>query len=291
MIGYKKILIAFILNILFAIIEFIGGIVTGSIAILSDAVHDIGDSLSIGISYIMERLSVRSENHKYTYGYRRYSLLGGLITLTILLLGTLFVIINAFSRLFNPIVVNYDGMIILALVGCAMNFAAGMITHSNSINQKAVSLHLFEDMFGWITVLIGAIIIKFTQWYFIDPILSIGVSIFIGIHAVKGLLEIIDVFLIKTPKNINVDYIKQSLLIIPGIKDVHSIRIWSIDNENHVATLHVVAQYSPTLKQIIRNVLEKHNIYNSTIEFEKTDEVCKNKTIIVKSDCPCVHKH
>lgn len=290
--GQKRILIAFILNIVFSIFEFFGGLFTGSISILSDAIHDFGDAISIGFSYFMERISTKKPNDVYTYGYRRYSILGGLITILILIVGSIFMFVNSIQRLLEPVIINGDGMVALAIVGLIINIAGSMVVHGNSINQKAVSLHLLEDVLGWAVVLIGAIVIKFTEWYWIDPVLSIVVSIIIVIHTIKALIEIFNIFLIKTPSQVNPEIIRQSLVIVPGIYDVHSIRVWSIDGENHFATMHVVAtHHGKAIKRIIRETLKKHNIYNSTIEFEDINEACTNTDIIIKNNCNCGHKH
>lgn len=293
MAGKTRILIAFILNLCFAVFEFIGGLLTGSVSILSDSIHDIGDAASIGISYFMEKISGRPPNKQYTYGYRRYSVLGGLITTIILLIGSILMISGSIYRLVNPIEINYDGMIVLAIIGCVINFIAGKITHhEHSINQKAVSLHMLEDMLGWIIVFIGAIVMRFTDWYFIDPILSIVMSIFIGYHAIKTLIQITNIFLIKTPKHINVDVIRASLILIPGISDIHHLHIWTIDGESVLASMHIVAKYSPGLKSIIKNTLKKRGIDHATIEFESIDEKCKEYDCNIKHvECHCGHHH
>ena len=292
--GKIRILIAFILNLFFAIFEFIGGMFTGSVAILSDAIHDVGDAASIGISYIMEKISEKPANKRYTYGYRRFSVLGGFITTIILLVGSVIMIINSINRLINPININYDGMIVLAIVGCIINFIAGKITHhGHSINQKAVSLHMLEDMLGWIIVLIGSIIMKFTSWNWIDPILSILVSIFIGYHAIKTLIQITNVFLIKTPKHINLDIIKASLILLPGISDVHHIHVWTLDGETILASMHIVVnEYNSGLKNMIKQTLQKRGIDHTTIEFETINEKCKEHDCHIKHvECHCGHHH
>ena len=208
----KNILIAFLLNITFSIFELFGGIITNSVAILSDSVHDLGDAISIGISYFMERKSKKTPDNKYTYGYVRYSVLGGVITTTILLVGSILVIIGAIKRLFNPVEVNYSGMIIFAIVGVVLNFIAAYVTKDgDSINQKSVNLHMLEDTLGWVVVLIGAIIMRFTDISIIDPIMSIGVAIFILIHSIKNLKKVLDLFLEKTPDNVNINELKKHI--------------------------------------------------------------------------------
>lgn len=203
-------------------------------------------------------------------------------------------ILNSINRIINPIDINYDGMIVLAVIGCIINFIAGKITHhGHSINQKAVSLHMLEDMLGWIIVLIGAIIMKFTNWYLIDPILSIVMSIFIGYHAIKTLIQITNVFLIKTPTNINIDIVKASLILLPGISDVHHIHVWTIDGETVLASMHIVVnEYNSGLKNIIKQTLQKRGIDHVTIEFETINEKCKERDCVIKHvDCHCGNHH
>jgi len=191
----KNILIAFILNMGFAIFEFIGGSITNSVAIISDSIHDMGDALSIGVSFFLERKSKKNPDDKYTYGYVRYSVIGSLITTCILLVGSILVIYNAIKRLFNPVIINYNGMIIFAVIGVIVNFIAAYYTkEGNSLNQKSVNLHMLEDVFGWFVVLIGAIIMRFTDISILDSILSILVALFILINALKNFKVILDLF-------------------------------------------------------------------------------------------------
>ena len=202
----KNILIAFLLNLSFSIFELFGGLFSNSIAILSDSVHDLGDAISIGISYFLEKKSKKKADNKYTYGYIRYSVLGGVITTTILLVGSILVIIGAINRLINPVDVNYNGMIIFAIFGVIMNFIATYVTRQgDSINQRSVNLHMLEDVLGWIVVLIGAILMHFTNIRIIDPIISICVSSYILFHSIKNLRIVLDIFLEKTPKDIEID--------------------------------------------------------------------------------------
>ena len=271
----KNILIAFILNIAFSIFEFFGGLITNSVAILSDSVHDMGDALSIGISFFLEKKSKKHADNKYTYGYVRYSVLGGLITTIILILGSILVIYNAIGRIINPIEINYEGMIIFAIVGVVLNFIAAYFTKDGeSINQKSVNLHMLEDVLGWIIVLVGAIIMKFTDIRLLDSIMSIGVAIFILINALKTLKEVLDLFLEKTPNGIDIEELKKHLLEIENVDDIHHIHVWSIDGYNNYATMHIVtkAENIKELKVKIRQELSEHNICHAILETE--DEAC-----------------
>ncbi len=281
----RNILIAFILNLSFSIFEFIGGIVTGSVAIVSDAIHDVGDAASIGISYYLERKSKKQPDEKYTYGYARYSVIGGLITTTILLIGSVVMIYNAISRIIAPVEINYNGMIIFAVVGVCVNFCAALFTREgDSINQKAVKLHMLEDVLGWIVVLVGAVVMRFTDFALIDPIMSIGVSIFILINAIKNLNEIVDLFLEKAPHNIKVSEIKEHIEEIDGVINAHHIHLWSMDGQSNFATMHIVTDSEPQkIKDKIRKELRAHKIGHVTIELETSTEHCCEKHCTVES--------
>ncbi|MBQ8891643.1 MAG: cation transporter [Bacilli bacterium] len=275
----RNILIAFILNIIFSLIELIGGVVTGSIAILSDSIHDFGDALSIGFSYFLERKSKQKPDLNHTYGYVKYSVIGSVITTTILIVGSIFVIYESVVRIINPVDLNYNGMIILAIFEIVINFIASYVTKDgDSLNQRSVNLHMLEDVLGWIVVFIGSVLMKFTNISLIDSILSIGVAIFILYNALKNLNIIISIFLETTPKNIDIEKIKKEILKIDGILDVHHIHIRSIDGFSNFATLHVVVkEYSKIIKIKVKKELEKYGICHSTIELELVDENCHEK--------------
>ncbi len=291
----KNILIAFLLNLFFAVFEFFGGIFTGSVAIISDAVHDLGDAASIGISYLLEKKSKKQPDENYTYGYSRYSVIGGVITTLILLFGSLAVIVNAVNRMLNPQEINYNGMIIFAVVGIIVNFIAAYFTRNGeSINQKAVNLHMLEDVLGWCVVLIGAIVMRFTEYKIIDPLMSIGVALFIIINTIRNLKEVLDLFLEKTPEGISVSELKEHLLEIDGVTDVHHIHIRSMDGFHVYATMHIVADGDHReIKEKVRHELSEHGIVHATLELENEDEHCQEETCTVEyhENTVCHHHH
>ena len=290
----KNILTAFILNVAFSIFELIGGIFTNSISIISDAVHDFGDALSIGISLILEKISKKKPDEKYTYGYARYSVLGALITTIVLTIGSIFVILGGINRILNPKPINYDGMIIFAIFGVVINFLAAYFTREgNSINQKAVNLHMLEDVLGWVVVLLGSILMKFTNISLVDSIMSIGIAIFILINAFKNLKDILDLFLEKTPKDISVEEIKKHLLDIKEIEDVHHIHIWSMDGFTNYSTMHIVTEEKniKELKNKIREEMSELGISHTTIEIEDKDDNCEEKECEIKINNEGIHHH
>ena len=289
----RNILIAFLLNLAFSVFEFLGGIFTNSVAIISDSVHDMGDATSIGISYFLERKSKKQPDDVYTYGYLRYSVMGSVITTLILLLGSVLVVINAVNRIINPQEIHYNGMIIFAIIGVAVNFAAAYFTrHGDSLNQKAVNLHMIEDVLGWVVVLIGAIVMRFTDLKLIDPILSICVAVYIFIHAFSHLKESLDLFLVKVPQGIQTDEIKQHLVAIDGVLDVHHIHIWSMDGSHNYATMHIVTNADPlTVKKAVKEELLEHGIGHATLELESEHEHCTDAHCHIEATCQHHHHH
>ena len=290
----KNILIAFLLNLGFSIFEIIGGLFTSSIAIISDAFHDFVDAFSIGLSYILERKSKKKPDYKYTYGYMRFSVLGAFLTTTFLAAGSIVVVISAINRLFNPVEVHYNGMIIISIIGIIVNFLAAYQTKDgDSLNQKSVNLHMLEDVLGWVVVFIGSILMKFTDISYIDSIMSIGIACYILIHALKNLKSVLDLFLVKTPASIDIDHIIKELLEIPNINDIHHIHIWSIDGVNNYATLHAVSDVKDltATKKAIKECLKEHGIAHSTIELENSKEKCPEHDCVVKVSKSTHHHH
>jgi len=291
----KNIFIAFILNLAFSIFEFAGGVFTGSVAIISDAVHDIGDAASLSISYFLEKKSKKQPDKKYTYGYARYSVIGSVITTLILLFGSTAVIYNAIMKIIFPTEINCNGMIILALVGVSVNLGAAFLTrHGNSLNQKAVNLHMIEDVLGWAVVLIGAVVMRFTDLIILDPLMSICVAVYILVNAVINLKEALDIFLEKAPRGIEIDEIRSHICEIDGVTDVHHVHLWSIDGHRNYATMHIVtSDASQDIKEKIREELKEHGIDHATIGIETEGEQCHEKHCRVEfsASSPGHHHH
>ena len=289
----RNILVAFVLNLAFSIFEFFGGIFCGSVAILSDAIHDIGDAASIGIAYFLERKSKEKANEIYTYGYARYSVLGGLITSLVLFFSSFVVIFNAVRRVFSPIEINYNGMLVFAVVGFVVNLAAVMVTHKgHSLNERAISLHMLEDVLGWAVVLVGAVVMRFTDIAIIDPIMSVAVSVFVLISAAKTAKKAIELFLEKAPSGIDVKKVAESITAIAGVSDVHHIHIWSIDERNACATLHIVTDKdADVIKEKIRKEMSHMGISHVTIEVDSRKDGEKDCLIDFTEQHGCCHNH
>jgi len=280
--GDGNIGLAFFLNFSFTIIEFIGGMLTNSIAIISDAVHDLGDSLSLAVAWYFQKKSKKPSTKQYTYGYKRFSLLGAIVTSVVLIVGSVYVLSEAIPRLVSPQETNAEGMFLLAIAGIVANGIGFFRTRkAGSINERVVSLHLLEDVLGWIAVLIGSAVMYFTGLTIIDPILSILIAGYVLLNVIKNIKLVMPILLQGTPPDVDYEYIIEKLKDNEYIDDLHDLHIWSLDDEYNVFTAHAVlkeavpAEVITELKKAIRAVLKEGNIHHTTIEFELHDEACE----------------
>lgn len=273
--------VAFALNLAFTVIEVIGGILTNSVAILSDAVHDLGDSMSLGLAWYFQRLSQRGRTPQDTYGYRRYALLGGLITGLVLVLGLGFVLWSAVHRLLAPEPVNAPGMILLAVIGVIFNGAAVLrVKSGSSLTEKVVTWHLIEDVLGWVAVLVGAVIMTIWDVPVIDPLLSIGISIFIIWNVVRSLRQVFEVIIQKVPASFDVEAFERAVLKHPKVISMHDTHSWSVDGEIHVLTTHLVMQTDASREEMldakshVRKLLDEDTFEHVTVDVELEGELC-----------------
>ena len=273
--------VAFFLNLSFTIIELIGGLWINSVAILSDALHDLGDSLSLGLAWYFEKLSKRGSDAKFTFGYKRFSLLGAIINSVILLVGSIIILSEAIPRLWNPEPVDAAGMIGFAILGIVVNGAAVLrLKSGDSLNERVVRLHLLEDVLGWVAVLVGGIILYFFDWPVIDPLLSLGITVFVLYNVIRNLRQSMKILLQGTPAHISTEDVKAKLESMPDISSVHDLHIWTMDGTYNIMSMHAVvpvslgAEQSGTLKQEIRKTMAAMNISHVTIELEQPGEIC-----------------
>lgn len=280
----KGIRIAFFLNFGFAIAEIIGGAWINSYAIMADAVHDMGDSLVIGFAWAMQRLAKKESDEQFTFGYQRFALLGALLNSVILIAGSILIIYHAIPRFYEPAVINVKGMFVFSVVGILVNGMAvfQMKKGSNSLNERVVTLHLLEDVLGWVAVLIGSVVIYFYGWTWVDIALSLLIALYVIYNASLNLKETILILLQETPLSVDLDLLNKRLVNeLDMIESLHDIHIWSLDGEHHVMSVHVVLKEEHTelieLKKQIRLLLKSEHIEHVTIEFEYLNENCHHR--------------
>ncbi len=272
----KNLTLALILNLSFTIIEFVGGAFTNSMAILSDAIHDLGDSIAIAASIWLERYSMKGRTAHFTYGNRRFSPLAATITSCILITGSILICIEAIPRLMHPQPVKTGGMLWLSILGLVFNgLAAWRLSRGErSLNQRAVMLHMIEDVLGWVAVLVGSIIMHFTAWYWIDPLLSLMVAAFVLYNAVRNVRNAFFIFLQGTPEDVHEEEIEQALLKIPMVRSIHDMHVWTMDGSFKVLSAHVVIDPSADAVQIYKvqttalSTLLELDIQHPTVQVE-----------------------
>jgi len=273
--------LAFWLNIAFAVVEVLGGIATNSIAILSDALHDAGDSVALGVAWYFQRISKRKRDHTFSFGYKRFSVLGALVNSLILLSGSCVILVEAIPRILSPQPVHAGGMFYLAILGILVNgFAALKVSKGKTQNEKVVSLHLLEDLLGWIAVLLASVILHFFDVPVLDPILSVAITLFILFRLFGNLRKTFRILLQGTPSQMEVEKIKEHILSLPDISDIHDVHIWTLDGNYHVATLHLEVSRELSLKETeelkdtVRQQLHHLHIEHATLEIELQGQIC-----------------
>ncbi|WP_088329074.1 cation diffusion facilitator family transporter [Lacimicrobium sp. SS2-24] len=278
-----RIATAFFLNLGFAIIEFIGGVLTNSTAIMADAVHDLGDALSIGLAWLASKLSDKPANQHFTYGFKRLSLLSAVFNAMVLIGGTLWILSEAIPRLWAPEMPHALGMFALSILGIGVNgYAAWKLHGGKTQNEKILNWHLLEDMLGWVAVLIVSVVMMFVDWPILDPILAIGFSLFILINVLRHTYASLGLFLQRTPDPELLQEIRDDLLQIDAVTDAHHLHLWSLDGEKHVLTVHLVSacplsavQYQQ-LKDKVSDTLARFELAHTTIEIELPEEACRD---------------
>ncbi|MDF2158119.1 cation diffusion facilitator family transporter [Algoriphagus sp. CAU 1675] len=272
---------AFFLNLAFTILEIFGGIWVNSIAILSDAIHDLGDSISLGLAWFLDRKSKQEANASFSFGYGRFSLLGALINSLLLIGGSIFIISEAIQRFANPEPSNAPGMIGFAILGITINaYAAWKVSRGNSQNEKVISWHLIEDVLGWAAVFIAGIVMYFYEVPWLDPALSLAISIFILWNVFKNLRETTYIFLQAVPENISLEELKAKICALPHVESMHHTHLWSLEGSNHVFTAHIRMQNIHTLEELrnakeeVKSILKTYPFSHYTVEWELENEPC-----------------
>ena len=264
--------VAFFLNLSYAIVEFIAGGIFGSSAVLADSVHDLGDAIAIGISAFLETISNREEDRRYTLGYKRFSLLGALVTAVILITGSILVILENITKLFNPQPVNDEGILWLGLIAVSINVLASLVVRKGKTkNESILSLHFLEDTLGWLAVILMAIILRFTDWYILDPLLSLVISIFILTKAIPRFWSALKIFLDAVPEGVDIKQVKNDLEQLDHVVSVNQLNLWTMDGLEKNAIVHVCLkeiEQMETCKEFIRNLLKDCGFQNITIEVD-----------------------
>ena len=264
--------LAFFLNLSYAIIEFIAGGVFGSSAVLADSVHDLGDAIAIGISAFLETISNREEDSHYTLGYKRFSLLGALVTAVILMTCSVLVILENITKIFHPQPVNDEGILWLGIIAVSINVLASLVVRKGKTkNESILSLHFLEDTLGWLAVILMAIVLRFTDWYILDPLLSLIISFFILSKAIPRFWSTLKIFLDAVPEGVDIKQVKSDLEQLDHVASINQLNLWTMDGLEKNAIVHVCLKEIEQMefcKESIRNKLKDFGFQNITIEVD-----------------------
>lgn len=264
--------VAFFLNLSYAIVEFIAGGIFGSSAVLADSVHDLGDAIAIGISAFLESISNREEDSHYTLGYKRFSLLGALVTAVILMTGSVLVILENIAKIFHPQSVNDEGILWLGIIAITINVLASLVIRKGQTkNESILSLHFLEDTLGWVAVILMAIVLRFTDWYILDPLLSLAISFFILSKALPRFWRTLKIFLDAVPEGVDIQKIKTDLAELDHVASINQLNLWTMDGLEKNAIVHVCLkemEHMETCKESIRIFLKDCGFQNITIEVD-----------------------
>lgn len=268
----KKMMLAFFLNLGFALIEGVFGFLFNSSAVLADAVHDLGDALAIGTAAFLERFSHRKADLRYSLGYKRFSLLGAMVTSAILISGSSLILVENIPKLWAPEPVNHRGMLLLGILAILINLAASFIVRKGQTRNEAIlSLHFLEDILGWLAVILVSILLEFTDWYFLDPLLSLVIAGFILSKALPQAYSTLKIFLEAVPEGIDLHQLRQQVSQLETVDQVYQINVWTMDGLNHYASIHIRPKadvQEAFCKKAIRQIFENQSIYQVTIEID-----------------------
>ena len=269
--------LAFFLNLTYAIVEFIAGGVFGSSAVLADSVHDLGDAIAIGISAFLESISNREEDSHYTLGYKRFSLLGAMVTAVILMTGSVLVILENIAKIFHSQSVNDEGILWLGIIAIIINVLASLVIRKGQTkNESILSLHFLEDTLGWVAVILMAIVLRFTDWYILDPLLSLAISFFILSKALPRFWSTLKIFLDAVPEGVDIQKIKTDLAELDHVASINQLNLWTMDGLEKNAIVHVCLkemEHMETCKESIRDLLKDCGFQNVTIEVDEDLEI------------------
>jgi len=272
----KALKISFILIASFMFIEFIGGFMTNSLALISDAGHMLSDAVALGLSLSALLLGEKAANSKKTYGYKRFEILAALLNGVVLILLSIFICIEAFKRFSHPAEVMGSGMIIISTIGLIINIVVAYILSrgetKENLNVKSAFMHVLGDLLGSVGAIIAALLIIFFGWNIADPIASIIVSVLVLYSGWNILKESVNILMESKPANINSDDIVNALKTISGVEGIHDLHIWMITSDFPALTVHLNVENKSDRDAILENAIQQikevSGIKHITIQIE-----------------------
>lgn len=269
--------ISIILNFIITAAEFIGGIISGSLALLSDALHNLNDTTSLGISLVARKISKKEANREKTFGYKRAEIIGAFVNLVTLVIIALYLVKEGVERFYNPQPIDGMVMFIVAIIGLLGNVITAILLYRDSkenLNLRSAYIHILSDAFSSVGVIFGGIIILYYEYYIIDTILTLIIAGYILWHSYYMLRQTINILMESTPANIEIPNVEQAMTSIDGVLDIHHLHVWRLDEKNILLESHVVIEEEnmgqmEAIKSSLKDLLSTDfDIHHSTLEFE-----------------------
>jgi cobalt-zinc-cadmium efflux system protein len=275
--GDFRLLMTIFLNLLITVAEVVGGVLSGSLALLSDALHNFSDTASLGISYAARRISRQDANKRKTFGYRRAEIIGAFFNLVTLVLVAFYLIKEGAERLLSPVPIDGAVMLWVAVVGLAANLLTALLLWrdaAGSLNIRSAFLHIVTDAVSSVGVVLGGVLVLLYDFYLIDPILTIGLSLYILYHSYKMLRETVDILMESAPSHLDLNRITRDIQRIDRVRNMHHLHVWQLDESNTALEAHIVIdkddlERMEAIKHTIKAELAHHfGITHTTLEFE-----------------------
>lgn len=281
----KNLIVAISINLFLTFAQFFGGLISGSLALIADAIHNLSDAVSLGIAIFARTIGRKTADEFRTFGYKRAEVIAALINLTLMLIISLYLIYEAIWRFIEPQIISGWIVIIIAGIALIVDLYTSVITYrlsENNMNMKAAFLHNLSDALASIGVVIAGSLILLYEWFWVDSLITMIIAGYILLQTFKMFPNSVNFLMDATPNNISIEDVKTSMSLIEGVEDVHHIHVWNLDEQRVALEAHVVTgaeslKDNATIKETIKKSLqEKYDINHSTLEFEHMDEDCND---------------
>lgn len=289
----KKLLFTVVLNFVITIAEFVGGIFANSLALISDAIHNLSDAIALLITYLTFKISKKPSDSKHTFGYKRIQILAALFNSVTLIAICFYLLYEAYERFMNPEPIKSVIMLSVALIGLLANLLSVLLLKDHSkenLNIKAAYLHLIGDTFSSVAVIIGGILIYFYEVYWVDPLITVLISLYIIKETYSVLYETYKILMQSTPSDVSIEELVSTLKEIKGVRGVHHIHVWNLTDkeihfEGHVdlATDMKISESQKILEKVRNTLKDKFEIHHITLQFEHNR--CDDKSVIPDENC------
>lgn len=282
----RALFLAFLLIATFMVVEVVGGLWTNSLALLSDAGHMLGDAAALGLSFLAVRFGARRATPDRTFGYRRFEILAAFVNGLTLLVISIYIMIEAYKRLFSPPEIMSGGMLVIAIVGLVVNVLAAWILmrgERDNLNVRSALLHVFGDLLGSVGAITAALLILLFGWTLADSIASLFVAVLILISGYRVTRDAVHILMEGAPHEVDVVAMQNELLRVDGVNEIHDLHVWSITSNEYAVTCHVLIDETTDDQAVLHDVTNRINRFGaferSTVQIERAPACCKERTI------------